>query len=234
MTDTSMRDEMLAVVTNVAPPHQETPTVVKRRRIVVVAVIVIGAALLSFSLSRKPGDPSFYWLTFGLAAVWAAGALLSGPVHLGSVRWRGNERRPVVTGALVGLALGGVFVVGALITREIPPIAEYITRVLEFANKGSLPLVVVITLVNGVAEEMFFRGAVYPALGRHHPVIISTVLYALATSAGGNPMLGFAAIILGAICALERRATGGILAPVLTHLVWGLVMVLALPPLFGL
>jgi uncharacterized protein len=235
MTETrSRRDDFLAVVTNAAAPHQETPNVVRRRRIVVIAVIVIGAALLSFSLSRKPGDPSFYWLTFALAAVWAAGALLSGPVHVGRIDWRGQLRRPWITGTVVGLLLGAAFVVGGLVARQIPPIAEFITRVLEFAHQGSLPLVVVITLVNGLAEEMFFRGAVYPALGRRHPVIISTVLYALATSAGGNPMLGFAAIILGAVCALERRATGGVLAPVLTHLVWGLIMVLALPPIFGL
>ena len=43
-----------------------------------------------------------------------------------------------------------------------------------------------------------------------------------------------AAAMVGTVCALERRATGGVLAPVLTHLVWGLIMVLALPPLFGL
>ena len=46
-------------------------------------------------------------------------------------------------------------------------------------------------------------------------------------------MLGFAAIILGTVCAFERRASGGVLAPMLTHFVWGLIMVLALPPLFG-
>ncbi len=46
-------------------------------------------------------------------------------------------------------------------------------------------------------------------------------------------MLAFAAIILGTVCAFERRATGGVLAPILTHLVWGLIMVLALPPMFG-
>jgi membrane protease YdiL (CAAX protease family) len=104
---------------------------------------------------------------------------------------------------------------------------------LEYANHGSLLLVVVITLVNGLAEEMFFRGALYTALGAFHPVVISTVLYTLATCASGNWMLGFAAIILGTVCALERRATGGVLAPVLTHVIWGLIMVLALPPMFG-
>ena len=48
-----------------------------------------------------------------------------------------------------------------------------------------------------------------------------------------NPMLTFAAIILGAVCAFERRATGGVLASILTHMVWGLIMVLVLPPIFG-
>ena len=81
---------------------------------------------------------------------------------------------------------------------------------------------------------MFFRGALYTALGRHYPIIISTALYVIATSVTtGNPMLGFAAIILGTVCALERRVTGGVLAPMLTHFFWGLVMVLALPPMFG-
>jgi len=92
---------------------------------------------------------------------------------------------------------------------------------------------VVITVINGVAEELFFRGALYTALGRQHPLLISTLLYTAATMASGNPMLGFAAIILGTVCALERRASGGVLAPMLTHFVWGLIMVLALPPLFG-
>jgi hypothetical protein len=32
---------------------------------------------------------------------------------------------------------------------------------------------------------------------------------------------------------LERRATGGVLAPMLTHVTWSLLMLLVLPPLFG-
>jgi membrane protease YdiL (CAAX protease family) len=215
-------------------PHHEPPSVIRRRRIVVAVVLVIGAALLGYSLTRPPGDDSFYWLTLGLAGVWAVGALVSGPLHLGCIRFRGRNQRPFITGTAVGLALGAAFVVGGLIAREIPGVREYITRVLEFADYGPLLLVTFITVINGVAEEMFFRGAVYTALGRHYPIIISTVLYVIATSATtGNPMLGFAAIILGTVCALERRVTGGVLAPMLTHFFWGLVLVLALPPIFG-
>lgn len=215
-------------------PHNEPPSVVRRRRIVVAVVLVIGAALLGYSLTRPPGDSSFYWLTLALAGVWALGAFASGPLHMGCVKFRGRNQRPVITGTVVGLALGAVFLVGGLIAREIPGVREYITRVLEYADYGPLALVVFITVINGLAEEMFFRGALYTALGAAKPILISTILYVIATAATtGNPMLGFAAIILGTICAFERRVTGGILAPMLTHFFWGLVMVLALPPIFG-
>lgn len=207
---------------------------VRRRQVVVCVVLVAGAVLLGLSLRSTPGDASFYWLTLALAATWAAGAFLSGPLHLGSVRWHGRNQRPVITGTTIGLLLGGLFLAGGLVVREIPPIAERITRVLEYTNFGPLWIIVAITLVNGVAEELFFRGALYTALGRWHPVAVSTLLYVITTAASGNPMLGFAAVILGTVCALERRATGGVLAPTLTHLVWGLIMVLALPPIFGL
>jgi len=230
---TSVFSELRRAITNVAVPHNEPPGVVRRRRIVVAITLVIGAAVLGFSLRRHPGESSFYWLTLLLAAVWIAGGFISGPLHLGGICWRGRNQRPVITGTTIGLLLGGVFVVGGLIAREIPAVSALITRVLLFAHHGWLPLIVAITLINGVAEEIFFRGALYTALGRYHPVLISTVLYVCATMASGNPMLGFAATILGTVCGLERRASGGVLAPLLTHLVWGLIMVLALPPMFG-
>ncbi|BBZ51422.1 CPBP family intramembrane metalloprotease [Mycobacterium heidelbergense] len=226
--------ELRRAITNIAVPHNEPPGVVRRRRVVVVITLAIGAAVLGFSLRRTPGESSFYWLTLALAAVWIAGAFLSGPLHLGGICWRGRNQRPVITGTTVGLLLGGVFVLGGLIARDIPAVSGLIARVLQFAHQGSLLPIVLIIMVNAIGEEMFFRGALYTALGRLAPVAISTVVYTCATMASGNLMLGFAAIILGTVCALERRASGGILAPMLTHLVWGLVMVLALPPVFGL
>jgi membrane protease YdiL (CAAX protease family) len=230
----TIRNDIRGIAGTVAVPHHEPPATVRRRRIVVVLVLVIGAALLGYSLTRRPGDASFYWLTLALAAVWALGAFASGPLHLGSVRFRGRNQRPVITGTAIGLGLGAAFVVGGLIAREIPGVREYITRVLEFATFGPLALITFITVINGIAEELFFRGALYTALGKWHPVLVSTVVYVVATGATtGNPMLGFAGLIVGGVCAFERRATGGVLAPVLTHFFWGLVMVLALPPVFG-
>ena len=227
-------DDIRGIATTVGVPHHEPPSTVLRRRIVVVVVLVGGGALLGYSLTRRPGDESFYWLTLALAAVWALGAFASGPLHLGSVRFRGRNQRPVITGTAVGLALGGLFLVGGLAAREIPGVRESVVRVLDFANHGPLVLVVFITVINGIAEELFFRGALYTALGKRYPAVVSTVIYVVVTSAAtGNPMLGVAAVIVGTVCAWERRATGGVLAPTLTHFFWGLVMVLALPPVFG-
>lgn len=231
---TSAFDEARRAVTNVAASHHEAPAVVLRRRIIVGIVLVIGAVLMSFSLSTKPGNPAFYWLTFALITVWFIGALASGPLHLGGICWRGRNERPVITGAAIGLVLGVIFVLGGLVVREIPPVSDAIVRVLQFTDQGPLRLVIAIALIGGIPEEMFYRGALYTALGRHHPMAISTVVYVCATMASGNWMLGFAAAILGAVCALERRATGGVLAPVMTHFVWSLVVVLALPPIFGI
>jgi membrane protease YdiL (CAAX protease family) len=229
----SLMAEIGTIASTRAVPHEEASSTVRRRRIVVGVVLVVGAVLLGFSLTRQPGDTAFYWLTLALAAVWALGAWASGPLHLGHIRFRARSRRPIVLGVAIGLLVGAAFIVGALVAREIAPVRDYIVAVLEFANYGPILLVVLITVINGVAEEMFFRGALYSALGRFYPVVVSTLVYAIAVSAAGNPMLGFAGIILGGVCAYERRVTGGVLAPMLTHFFWGLAMVLALPPIFG-
>lgn len=230
---TGLFSQIGAIVSTPAAPHDETRSMVRMRRIIVVVVLIIGATLLGVSLTSEPGSARFYLLTVALAAVWAIGARLSGPLHIGSVEFRGKHRRPIITGTVTGVLLGGVFIVGGLVAREIGPVRDYIVEVLDYANYGALWLVVLITVVNGLAEEMFFRGALYSSLGKYHPVIVSTIIYAVAVSAAGNPMLGFAGIILGGVCAYERRITGGVLASMLTHFFWGLVMVLALPPLFG-
>ncbi|PZS27632.1 MAG: CPBP family intramembrane metalloprotease [Pseudonocardiales bacterium] len=209
----------------------EPNAAVRRRRAVVVATLVVGATLLGFSLSTPPGDPAFYWLTAALAATWTLGGVLSGPLHLGRIKFRNELRRPIVTPILLGLAAAAAFIVGALVIRDITALRSFIDDVLDHARRGSLALVLVVTVLNGVAEEIFFRGALFAAVGRHRPVLISTVIYTLTTLATANPMLTFAAAALGTILGLQRRASGGILAPILTHVTWSSAMLFVLPPL---
>ena len=212
--------------------HRESPRRLRRRQVVTVAFVVIGAVVLGFSLRIEPGNVWFYPATLGLAAVWTVGAFASGPLHLGRIAHPAGPRRPVVTPVLLGLGLAAVFVAGALVVREVSFLDRQVRSVLDFADQGSWPLLVAITAVNGFAEELFFRGAVYAATPRH-PVPVTTTAYVLATAATGNVMLSFAAVLLGAVVGLERRASGGILAPVLTHVTWSTAMLVALPLLFG-
>jgi uncharacterized protein len=212
--------------------HRESPAQLRRRQLVTVGVVLIGGTVLAVSLRIEPGSALFYPATLTLALVWAVGAFASGPLHLGrEVHPSGHHVRPVVAPILLGLALSGVFVVGALVVRQIDVLDAYVRSVLEYADEGSAALLVLVTAVNGIAEELFFRGAVYAAVTRH-PVPVTTVAYTLATLATGNVMLAFAAVVLGTVVGLQRRASGGILGPILTHVTWSVSMLFALPALF--
>jgi uncharacterized protein len=221
------------LIDKVERDHRQTDAQFRRRRIVVAVTLIIGATLLGQSFATEQGDPAFYPLTFGLAATWAIGSFASGPLHLGHIAFRGVLRRPILTPIVVGIVLAALFAAGALVVRTIPPLASLTEDVIGYARANNLWLVFVILIVNGIAEELFFRGALFAAIGVHHPVLISTIIYALATVAGGNPVLVFAAAVLGAVVGLQRRAGGGVLAPILTHLTWSSAMLFALPPLFA-
>jgi len=223
----------VSLVEKVPRDHLQPDSEFRRRRIVVAVVLIAGATLLGISLSVRPGDNAFYPLTFGVALIWTIGGFLSGPLHLGYLPFRGTLRRPVVTGLALGLVAGGIFLIGALIVREIPPLKDFVQSLLDHAKYGSLPIIAAVTFVNGVAEEIFFRGGLFAAIGREHPVLISTGIYALATIPTGNPMLVFAAVTLGFVLALQRRSSGGILAPMITHVTWSAMMLFLLPPLFS-
>jgi uncharacterized protein len=221
-----------SLVDRVPRDHDEPAPRFQRRRIVVAVTLVLGAVLLGISLSIRPGNSLFYLFTLAVAAVWTVGGLLSGPLHLGYIPVRGVLRRPVLSPVLVGLLAGAVFLVGALVVREIPPLRDYVDNVLAHARRGSIVPITVVTAANGIAEEIFFRGALFAAIGRRYPVPICTGVYAVATMATGNPMLVFAAVTVGLVLALQRRASGGVLAPILTHVSWSLLMLYALPALF--
>jgi len=92
--------------------------------------------------------------------------------------------------------------------------------------------VLLTTLANGLGEEVFFRGALYSALPVEHAVVGSTAVYALATTTTRNPALVLAATAMGTLFGLQRRATGGLQAPILTHVTWSSLMLRHLPRLF--
>jgi membrane protease YdiL (CAAX protease family) len=211
--------------------HRQAPGQFRRRQFVTVVAGVVGAGVLAWSLRIEPGNAWFYPATLALAAVWTLGAFASGPLHLGRIGLREPRPRPVIEPVLLGLALAAAFILGALVVREVPGLADQVREVLQHARKGSGPLVLLSTVAVGTSEELFFRGAAYAAIPRH-PVPVTTALYVLATVVTGNVMLVFAALVLGVVVGLQRRASGGVMAPMLTHVTWSVVMLYALPAIF--
>jgi membrane protease YdiL (CAAX protease family) len=211
--------------------HRESDRDLRRRQLVTIGFVVLGAVGLAVSLRVDPGSRWFYAASLGVAGVWAVGAFASGPLHLGRISARQGTSRPVVTPIVLGLLLAGVFVAGAFLVRTLDflgGLEDQVVKVIDYADQGSLPLLVLVTVVSGIAEELFFRGAAYAAI-TVHPVLWTTAAYVVATAATGNVMLTFAALLLGLLVGLERRASGGILGPILTHCAWSLTMLLALP-----
>jgi membrane protease YdiL (CAAX protease family) len=228
-----LRDSVRSSLWDMTPRnHRQSDREFRRRQIVSAVVVVIGAVVLGYSLRIQDNPTRFNLFALLLALVWAVGAFASGPLHLGRIgqplQPDSNAPRPVLPPILLGIGLALVFVAGAFIIREIPWLDDQVKSVLRHAQEGSMALLLLVTVVNGIAEELFFRGAMYAALPRHQ-VAWTTLAYTVATLATGNVMLGFAAIVLGAIVGLQRRATGGILAPILTHLVWSVAMLFVLP-----
>lgn len=164
-----------------------------------------------------------------MGLVWAGGALAAG----WRIRFRRETVGHVVAGLAVGLGLLVVFLLGAGLVARIPLLAEPVDTLLAHARWGSLPAELAITVINAVAEELFFRGALFDALGRH-ALVWSTVAYTAVTLLSGVPLLALAGLLLGLAAALLRIRTRGIAAPITAHLTWTVGMLLLLPPALAL
>jgi membrane protease YdiL (CAAX protease family) len=191
------------------------------------------AALLRSSFAAQAGSARFYLLTASLAGTWTGGALSAGPIP-----WRGDswDARPasaaralIVVPVVTGAATFAVFYAAARAARRHRALRGAIARVLRYADAGSAPLVVLIASGSGVAEELFFRGALWSG---PRPLRTTTLAYAASTAATGNPALVLAGLITSVIFGWQRAATGGVLAPALTHVTWSVLMLRYLPPLF--
>jgi uncharacterized protein len=210
-----------------SPTTAPEPPDLRRRQLTVGITLVAGTCLLAGTLRSAPGSTAFFVFALAAAAVWVVGSVLSGPLP-----WRPSHDRPrdelLPAALLAGLAFLG-FLVADLIGRHLPLISGALHSVLTRADKGSVVVVLVVALVNAVGEELFFRGALFAALERHRPVLLSTLVYVAVTAATGNVALIVAAAVMGTLFSLQRVHSGSVLASTITHLCWSTLMLLALP-----
>jgi membrane protease YdiL (CAAX protease family) len=140
----------------------------------------------------------------------------------------------VVAGAIVGVAsIALTHAAYPVAVAAAPALATEVARLYVLAGLGlsTLPA----TLVVIVAEEVLWRAAGPAALAVRgaHPVVAagsSTALYAAAQSGSGSVWLVAAAFGLGAVWATLAVTRGGrIVAPLVAHALWTLVVLGAWP-----
>jgi len=106
---------------------------------------------------------------------------------------------------------------------NVPPVARLrqLTRTLlvPLFAPLSLPELAAISVLAGLGEEIFFRGAMQPALGWP----IATLAFALAHATRRSWTLAVWALAAGAGLAALAIATDGLLAPIVAHAVYDFV-----------
>ncbi|TDQ00207.1 CPBP family intramembrane glutamic endopeptidase [Labedaea rhizosphaerae] len=191
----------------------------KLRRAAIAATQTVGTALLTRSLTAAPGSGRFYRATYATAATWTVGGLVAGPQRSGG---RAGE------GLAVGAAAFGVFYGCAHVARRIPVLRRALTKAFAHVHVGRTPWVAATTAANGIAEEIYFRGAVQELLGAKR----GTALYVAAVAGSRNPALVLAAVIMGSVFAWQRERGDGLLAPATAHIAWSMLMLRYVAPLF--
>jgi len=199
-------------------------------RCVLAAAGIGGATLLRLSLSAKADSRRFYALTAGLAGTWTASALLTTAVPV----WPAFRKSPcveVARSAATGAATFSLFYAVAAIARHHPVLHRSIASVLHYVEEGTTPAVLLTASVNAVAEELYFRGALWESAGEY-PVASTAFTYTAVTAAAANPVLAVGGAITGVIFGRERARSGGVAAPAIAHVTWSALMLTCLPPLF--
>ena len=209
-------------------PVVEHPNAIRRRRSVVAVTLVLGTAILAGTLAHACR------LGVLLRARAPRGrhvdrrqAILAGPIPLRRQRAT-SARIEAIASVLLGGALFGAFLGAKLLAAHLPIVSGSVTSVLATADAGPRVSVLAVALLNGVGEELFFRGSLRAAFAKHAG-FWATALYCLVTVATLNVALVVAALVMGTVFNAERRATGGVLAPMITHLSWSTLMILLLP-----
>ncbi len=209
-----------------------------RCRAISVLTLALGAIVLARSLALSPGDPRFYAATAALAAIWLVGALLARraigrPLRRVVVEGR-TARRDTLLGIGVGLVLCAVFLAGSGIVTLLPSLRPPVEELLQHSTKGVTAVVLAITLVNGYAEELFFRGALFEALDGVLPAVTTTLVYTVVVASTGIWLLALAGLVVGSAAAWLRVRTGGTTAGIIAHLIWSAGMFFLLSPVLDL
>jgi uncharacterized protein len=195
------------------------------------AVLVGGVAVqvLAWRLvatGRLPFWPTtaVVWVTLGTVAAAAGGArccLDADPVEA------------LLVGSVAGLALYGATRVVVAVASARPWVAASVEAVYGRRAETSAAIAWAVSLLAVAGEEAFWRGLALPQLMAVTTPAVGAVLpwasYVVVTAAWWSLPLAAAAIVGGAVWTALAWWSGGVVAPLASHLLWTAAMI-AWPP----
>jgi membrane protease YdiL (CAAX protease family) len=196
----------------------------RRHGLVLLATVIVAAVVTGRVYDAPYGSARFVRLTYVLALVLLGGALLSGGAPRAESR---HDSHPVFGPAVRAVVLFAVFAVLAWVSPLLPPVHHGVRVLLRYADALPFATAALAAVVAGVAEEVFYRGAVFEHA--RLPVVTATLAHAVTTLPARNVALTLAAVVLGSLLGHSRRRTGGWWAPAVTHALWSVLVIAWLP-----
>ena len=207
-----------------------------------VASIATAAALWFLMFSPWTSGALNFWLEMSLAACVLT-ALAVG-LTKGTVLQDLKCRRPLLQnllGVVIAFALWGIFWVGDFLSSRLFDFARgQVDNV--YAMKQGLPswaIALLLLLVIGPAEELFWRGFVQKQLSlkiahwrfpADHAFLLTVLIYGLVHIWSFNIMLVMAALVAGAVWGFLYRLQPRLLpALVISHALWDALVFVILP-----
>ena len=202
------------------------------------AILVLALALfvpLFITTGIGPFD-FWWWITANLLVLLAL-------VQLVDPSWRQelaadvktHPATKIVLGVLSAVALYSVFWLGNKTTRFLfAGAAADISAVYAFKEQApTLRIVLLMTLIIGPGEELFWRGFLQRRLAHSYGpwpgLVLATVLYTAVHIAGGNPILVLAAAVCGLVWGGFYLKYRSMLLNVVSHTLWDIAVFLLLP-----
>ncbi|AZA08770.1 CPBP family glutamic-type intramembrane protease [Corynebacterium pseudopelargi] len=190
-------------------------------------VLVAGAICLGIALHSDFGSLRFSVSALCMAGVWLLGVAIR-PVRISRSDFQVRALLPHILAALVLLC---VTVVGALVVPLLPWLESRVVALVSQLVGSSVWTLALIAAVGGIAEELYFRGALFDAFPRSAAILGSTVTYVAVVSASGMLVLMLAAAVLGLLAAFLRGRFDNVVGCAVFHVAWSVPVLLIVPHL---
>ncbi|WP_408010586.1 CPBP family intramembrane glutamic endopeptidase [Pseudalkalibacillus sp. A8] len=187
--------------------------------IVLIAWIMLGYA---FQSSEN------FWFLFPLVQ----GGLLLFALLLGKLMLKLPSKKQIAIGVGSGIVLYGLFAFGKLLVNVfMSGLFEELENLYGLISPKIWWHTLIVFTIIIPAEEFFWRGYVQSRLSGsvRFRLVLSVLLYALAHLASGSILLVLAALFAGIVWAILYEKTKNILVPLLSHLVFDILLFLAFP-----